>query len=65
MDNTEAKVFWKSKVFWLNVVAFLIAAAAILQQSPLFAGYGEVISIVVALLNLFLRFGTDMPLKLK
>lgn len=66
MDNPlGAKAFWKSKVFWLNLLAFLIAAAAILQSSPMFASYGEWFSIVVAILNLALRFGTDTPLKLK
>lgn len=61
----EAKPFYTSKVFWLNLLAFLIAVAAILQSSPMFAGYGEWFSIVVAILNLALRWGTDQPLKLK
>lgn len=55
--------WWQSRVVWLNIAAFLIAAVAVLQQSPLFAQYGDVFSLVVALLNLALRiFVTSQPI---
>jgi hypothetical protein len=59
------KPFYQSKVFWLNVVAFLVAAAAIVQASPIFPrDWTDGLALVVALLNLWLRWGTDRPLSL-
>lgn len=53
----------RSKVVWANVVLFISAVAAIIVDSSLFTEYREVLLIIVAVLNVYMRFGTRMPLE--
>ncbi len=61
------KAFYESKTFWFNVLAALIAIAGIF-------GFGdfqpskdvvEIIAVVVAAINIVLRFLTKAPVGLK
>ena len=57
------KEFWKSKTFWFNVLAALVAVAGVFG----FADYqpsaetGQIIGVIVALVNVALRFLTTEP----
>lgn len=54
---------FKSKVVWANVVLFCSAVLAIIIDSHLFTEYREVLLIIVAVLNVYMRFGTMTPLE--
>jgi predicted benzoate:H+ symporter BenE len=61
----NTKPFYTSKVFWLNTIAFIIAALALVQSSPVFPReWTDGLALLVAVLNLWLRWNTATPLTL-
>ena len=60
----DAKKFYRSKTFWFNVIA--IALAVLVQfgyTGELTGEWAEVAALIVATVNLILRFVTKQPLE--
>lgn len=62
-----SKPFYESKVFWFNILAGIIAVAGIFgfgEYKPS-ADVLEIIGVVVAAINIILRFITKQPVAWK
>ena len=58
MNNIIEKRFWQSKTIWFNVLAFVIFVLDLVLKTNLIVDK-NVLAIMVAVLNLALRFKTD------
>ena len=68
IKDSQGKEIWQSKVVWLNVISIMATAAAHFGFDFKAHGINEeslatLIITIVGIINLYLRKGTDTPLK--
>ena len=63
----ESKPFYESKVFWFNLLAGVVAVAGIFGFASFQPSQDvvEIIGVIVAAVNIVLRFVTKQPVALK
>lgn len=65
-EARDMKPWYLSKTFWVNVFTLAIGIAAVLAESEFLADNKDIVlmitALVVPLLNVFLRWLTDMPI---
>lgn len=57
------KSIFASKTFWANTLVILVAAATSASQQEWAQQHVATIAVVIAVLNIFLRFLTTQPVK--
>ena len=65
--DTREKDWWRSKTIRVNAVTLAISLLGVIAASPLIAAHPTVTLVItgiaVPMLNVFLRFETDQPIK--
>jgi len=69
---TSAKVFYKSWTIWFNVLSFLLVilnqalpiAPSLIHDAGTAKNVGDLISAIIVVVNVLLRFKTTNPVKL-
>jgi len=66
MPDQEKKPIWLSKTIYFNVLAFIVAIAVVFgYQGELPPEWEKWVTVVIAIVNLALRFWTKQPVKIK
>ena len=64
MAEKQVKLFLKSKTFWLNVLGVSIMVAQFVLDKELLIDI-DLQALVLAILNILIRFQTNEPIRLK
>lgn len=59
------KPFWKSRTFWFNALSGIAALALTASEQQLFGVSGSTYAMVIAFVNVALRFVTSDPVSLR